>query len=62
MGGVSNFETMVFQCNNRCKFGILQAYSSHSKLSEAYFREVLAFIVEKLLTNTGKNHGKKWPG
>ena len=27
MGGVPNFETMVFQCYNRCKFGILQAYS-----------------------------------
>ena len=53
--GVPNFETMVFQCYNRCKFGILQAYSSHSKLSEAYFREVLAFIVEKL-PNTGEKN------
>ena len=61
-GGVPNFETMVFQCDNRCKFGILQAYSSHSQLSEACFREVLAFIVEKLLTKHWKKQGKKWPG
>ena len=56
-GGVPNFETLVFQCYNRSKFGILQAYSSHSQLSEACFREVLALIVEKLLT---KHWKKTW--